>query len=68
MKEVRSASGLKRPAGQSTHAVAASPSVFAYWPASQETHTEMELPAVPKGTSFFAQQEGSDGAGSGAMM
>lgn len=29
---------------------------------------EMELPAVPKGTSFFAQQEGSDDAGSGAMM
>ena len=28
---------------------------------------EMELPAVPKGTSFFAQQEGSDGASSGGM-
>jgi phytanoyl-CoA hydroxylase len=27
---------------------------------------QMELPAVPKGTSFFAQQEGSDN--SGAMM
>ena len=26
------------------------------------TPYEMELPAVPKGTSFFAQQEGSDGA------
>lgn len=32
------------------------------------TAYEMELPAVPKGTSFFAQQQGSDTAGSGAMM
>jgi phytanoyl-CoA hydroxylase len=32
------------------------------------TAYEMELPAMPKGTSFFAQQEGSDNTGSEAMM
>ena len=32
------------------------------------TAYQMDLPAVSKGTSFFAQQEGSDGAGNGTMM
>ena len=32
------------------------------------TAYEMELPAMPKGTSFFAQQEGCDNTGSEAMM
>ncbi|NBP95804.1 MAG: phytanoyl-CoA dioxygenase family protein, partial [Gammaproteobacteria bacterium] len=32
------------------------------------TAYEMELPAMPKGTSFFAQQEGCDNTSSEAMM